>query len=61
HQEFVFNAYVAEHGHLPPITLHGRYLWKYLVKPKKKENKAYDLWSNGTQFAQLSLMAFITS
>ena len=61
HQEFVFNAYVAEHGHLPPITLHGRYLWKYLVKPKKKEKKAYDLWSNGTQFAQLSLMAFITS
>ncbi|MHA1336573.1 MAG: hypothetical protein ACTSPW_12670, partial [Promethearchaeota archaeon] len=61
HQEFVFNAYIVERGHLPPMTLHGKYLLKYLVKPKKKEKKAYDLWSNGTKFAQLSLMAFIIS
>ncbi len=41
HQEFVFNAYIVEHGHLPPMTLPRRYLWKYLVKPKKKERKAW--------------------
>ncbi|MHA1284949.1 MAG: hypothetical protein ACTSQP_20795 [Promethearchaeota archaeon] len=43
HQEFVFNAYVSKRGHLPPITLRGKYLWKYLVKPKKKEKKVHDL------------------
>lgn len=59
HQEFVFNAYIAEHGHLPPITLRGKYLWKYLIKSKKKAFKAYDLWSNGTHFIQSSLMAFV--
>lgn len=59
HQEFVFRAYITEHGHLPQITLHGRYLWKYLIKPKKKEIKSYDLWSNGCRFTQSSLMAFV--
>ncbi|MFO8018533.1 MAG: hypothetical protein R6U96_07850 [Promethearchaeia archaeon] len=47
HQEFVLHAYISEHGHFPPARLQGKYLWKYLVESKEKEQKAYDLWSNG--------------
>ncbi len=47
HQEFIFPAYIAEHEHLPQTTLHGKYLCNYLTKPKKREFKSYDLWSNG--------------
>jgi len=60
HQESVLHAYISERGHFPLTTLYGKYLWKYLVKPEKKERKAYNLWSNGTHFAQTSLPAFIS-
>lgn len=59
HQEYVVQSYILEHGHLPPATLHGKYLWKNLTKPAEIKRKAYDVVSNGQHFVQSSLMAFV--
>lgn len=59
HQEFVLQAFISEHGHLPSATLHGKYLWTYLTRPEKIERKAYDLVSNGQHLVQVSLTAFM--
>lgn len=58
HQEYALQSYILEHGHLPPATLRGKYLWKYLTKPERIKGKAYDVVSNGRHFVQSSLTAF---
>ncbi|MFO8018481.1 MAG: hypothetical protein R6U96_07585, partial [Promethearchaeia archaeon] len=61
HQEFVFHAYLQEHGHLPPVLLHGKYLWKYLTKKRKREWISYKLRSTEQNMVQSSLLAFALS
>ncbi|MFO8017724.1 MAG: hypothetical protein R6U96_03755 [Promethearchaeia archaeon] len=44
-----------------PILLHGKFLWKYLTKERKREWISYNLRSNEQNMVQSSLLAFALS
>ena len=59
HELFVFTAFVAETSHLPPITLTGRPLWKYLMKPPDKKVYGYSIPGGNGITIQTVLPAFM--
>lgn len=51
-------AYLAEHGHLPRVSLKGRPLFKYLVGDTGKSKEGYLFHDDGAKSRQLLLSAY---
>lgn len=56
---FQISAYIAEHGHLPIVTLTSRPLLKSLTTSQKKKKEEYRIAENGTILVQSALSSYM--
>ena len=56
HILFALSSYIIETGHLSTTNLHGRSLYKYLIKKKKKVNLSYVTIKNGIRTVQKTIL-----